>query len=157
MSDALSTEPRPALRLVRLAALTLALVSCQATRSLRVTSEPSQAEVRLDGVRVGTTPCEIPFEHYGVRRVGVYLTGYRSYSRSVEIEPPWYGQFPFDIFSEVILPLGWDDTHLVHVKLVQGQAVLLEPDLPGVLERAEKLRHAGPEGPPPIQPVENED
>ena len=25
---------------------------------------------RLDGVRVGTTPCEIPFEHYGVRRVG---------------------------------------------------------------------------------------
>jgi hypothetical protein len=45
----------------------------------------------------------------------------------------------------------------VHVKLVQGQAVLLEPDLPGVLERAEKLRHAGPEGPPPIQPVENED
>ncbi len=155
MSDAPLIAPRPPLRLLRLAALSLALVSCQATRTLRVTSEPSQAEVRLDGVRVGTTPCEIPFEHYGVRRVGLYLSGYRSYSRSVEIEPPWYGQFPFDIVSEVLLPLGWNDTHVVHVKLVQGQPVLLEPDLPGVLERADKLRHSGPEGPPPVGAVDD--
>ena len=157
MRDAQRSEFRPFARLARLAALPLALVSCQASRTLRVTSEPSQAEVRLDGARVGTTPCEIPFEHYGVRRVAVYLPGFRSYSRSVELSPPWYGQFPFDIVSEVILPLGWSDTHVVHVKLVQGQPVLLEPDLPGVLERADKLRHAGPEGPAPIRSDESED
>jgi len=124
-----------------------ALASCQAERALRITSEPSQAEVRLDGTKVGTTPCEVPFEHYGVRRLTLYLPGYATYSRVMEIEPPWYGQFPIDIFTEVLVPIGWSDIQKVHVRLVQGQSVLLEPDLPGVIERADALRHAGPAGP----------
>ncbi|MBM3987571.1 MAG: PEGA domain-containing protein [Planctomycetes bacterium] len=137
---------RPAPRLP-LAFAVAALASCQAERALRITSEPSQAEVRLDGSKVGTTPCEVPFEHYGVRRLTLYLPGYATYSRVMEIEPPWYGQFPIDIFTEVLIPIGWSDIQKVHVRLAQGQSVLLEPDLPGVIERADLLRHAGPTGP----------
>jgi hypothetical protein len=138
-----------------LAALMLAgLGSCQSQRLLRVTSEPSQAEVRLDGVRVGTTPCDIPFQHYGVRRLTVYKEDHRTYSRVIEIDPPWYGRFPLDLISEVVLFFWqWDDIHKVHAKLVPGQSVLLEPDFPAVLERAENLRRSGPDGPKPL-PVE---
>lgn len=139
-----------------LLALALAASGCQAERALRITSEPSQAEVRLDGAKVGTTPCEVPFEHYGVRRMTLYMPGYRTYSRVLELEPPWYGSFPFDIFTEVLVPIGWSDIHEVHVQLVAGQSVLLEPDLPSVIERAELLRRAGPQGPQP-KPAESSD
>jgi hypothetical protein len=129
----------------------LALASCQAQRLLRITSDPSQAEVRLDGQLVGSTPCEVPFLHYGTRRVTLYLEGYRTYSRVVEVRAPWYGRFPLDIVTEVLVPLGWRDVHGIHVTLAPGQSALLEPDFPSVLERAETLRRAGPEGPRPSQ------
>jgi hypothetical protein len=131
------------------AAIALALVaaSCQSVRELRVTSEPSQAEVRLDGEHVGTTPCHIPFEHYGTRRVTVYLPGFRTYSKLIEIAPPWYARFPLDVFTEVLVPIGLEDVHVVHVPLLRGGEVLFEPDLPSVLGRADTLRHAGPDGP----------
>ena len=147
----MQVQPVPALlrprRALPLALLCAALGACQAERALRITSEPSQAEVRLDGVRVGTTPCEVPFEHYGIRRLTLYMAGYSTYSRVLEIEPPWYGQFPIDIFTEVLIPIGWSDIQKVHVQLVKGQPVLLEPDLPSVFERSDALRHAGPAGP----------
>ena len=145
--DSLRLALRPPHALLRAVLLLAALGSCQAERALRITSEPSQAEVRLDGTKVGITPCEVPFEHYGVRRLTLYLPGYATYSRVLEVEPPWYGQFPVDIFTEVLVPIGWSDIQKVHVRLVKGQSVLLEPDLPSVIERADALRHAGPAGP----------
>ena len=145
--DSLRLTRRPPLALLLAVLLPAALGACQAERALRITSEPSQAEVRLDGTKVGITPCEVPFEHYGVRRLTLYLPGYATYSRVLEVEPPWYGQFPVDIFTEVLVPIGWSDIQKVHVRLVKGQSVLLEPDLPSVIERADALRHAGPAGP----------
>lgn len=131
-----------------LAALALATLSaCRAQRTLEITSEPSECEVRVDGERVGVTPLSLPFEHYGSRRVSLYRTGYRTYSRTVELTPPWYARFPIDLVSEVLLPLGWRDNHSVHVRMQPGVPVLLEPDLQDILERAEGLRRAGPEGP----------
>jgi hypothetical protein len=137
---------------IALALGALALGACQNQRLLRVSSEPSQAEVRLDGVRVGTTPCDVPFQHYGIRRLTLYREDHRTYSRVIEISPPWYGRFPLDLVTEVLFPWGWDDVHRVHARLVPGQSVLLEPDFPAVLERAENLRRAGPDGPRPLPP-----
>ena len=143
---------------IPVAALASALLACacQGERLLRVTSDPSEAEVRLDGKLVGRTPCEIPLDHYGVRRVTLYLEGHRTYSRAIALEPPWYGAFPFDIVSEILIPWGWDDIHKVDVVLPAGQSVLSEPDFPEVLMRAENLRRAGPDGPQPLPEVEPE-
>ena len=121
--------------------------ACQAQRSLRITSVPSGAQCRVDGEILGTTPVELKFVHYGGRRVTLYLEGYLTDSRVVELSPPWYGYFPFDILSEVLIPVGWQDRHQLQVVMQPGLDTISEPDLQSVLDRAESLRRAGPEGP----------
>ena len=133
------------------AALLVALgAGCRAERRLMITSDPPGAVVRLDGRLVGATPQTLEFIHYGTRRVSYYLDGYISESHVVELEPPWYGRFPLDLVSEVLIPWGWKDVHRVHAALEPGSGAITEPDLRSVLERAASLRRAGPEGPQPV-------
>src|SRR5262245_40627634 len=120
---------------------------CRAKRYLQITSTPSGAEVRLDDEAVGITPVRVPFEHYGTRRITFYLPGYRTASRRIKLHPKWYGRFPLDILTEVILPLGLTDRRKVHQELVLGEEVMSLPSLRSVIERANALRHSGPEGP----------
>jgi hypothetical protein len=129
------------------------LAACQARRVLIVTSDPPGAEVRLDGRIVGTTPHEEEFLHYGVRRVTLYKEGYISHSEVVELKGPWYARFPVDFFSELLVPTGWEDRHEFHAELEAGRSSIPLPQLEGVLERAEELRRAGPEGPPKEKPA----
>jgi len=130
--------------------LWLASTACQAKRTLVVTSAPEGAQVRLDGRNIGETPVTLKFEHYGTRRVTLYLDGYLTYSRVLEMHPPWYGRFPLDLFSEVLVPVGWQDEHKLHATLELGESVIQAPALESVIERSEELRRAGPEGPVPV-------
>ena len=143
---------RPAL----LAALCVALLcGFRAKRELRIRSEPAGATVRVDDSVVGTTPVDLPFEHYGTRRISLYLAGYRPDSREVELKTPWYSVFPLDFFSEVLLPFGWADLHVVEFALEPEIGHVSEVELDAVLERAEALRRAGPAGPAtPFPPPE---
>jgi hypothetical protein len=134
----------PALVGLGLAAL---LASCAAKRELVILSEPTGAQVRLDNQIVGWTPYTTSFEAYGTRRVTLYREGYRSESLLVDLEPPWYGRFPFDFFSEVLIPVGWHDRHVVGIQLLREGGEVTEPDLEALLEQAETLRRATPEGP----------
>jgi len=135
----------------------LGLSACQAKRLLIVTSDPPGAQVLLDGVELGTTPLEEPFVHYGTRRLTFYLEGYLTWSDVVAVKPPWYGRFPFDLVSEILVPMGWRDEHRYHAELEQGRGKIDEPDLESVLRRADTLRTAGPEGPRPEAPALRED
>jgi hypothetical protein len=137
---------------VAIAALALSTAGCRAQRELRITSEPPGAEVRIDDELVGTTPFSLPFIHYGVRRVTFYLEGHQTRSVLAEVEPPWYGRFPVDIVSEILLPFGWRDVHVLHVDLDLGRDIYAGPTLRSVFERAEALRRAGPQGPRDLQP-----
>jgi hypothetical protein len=144
----LAERPRAHGTLVLVAAA-LALCACAVRREMVITSQPEGAEVRIDGEPTGRTPLRLPFDHYGTRRFTFYLDGYVTDSQVVELSPPWYGVFPLDIVSEVLLPVGWRDRHRIHADLVPGTGAIPPPDLDSVLERAEQLRRAGPEGPPP--------
>jgi PEGA domain-containing protein len=115
-----------------------------------ITSDPPGAETRLDEQIVGRTPLTLKFVHYGQRRITLYLDGYLSHSAVHDIRPPWYARFPFDLFSEVLIPLGWKDVRRFHTVLEPGTGAIPVPDLVGVLQRAESLRRAGPEGPLPL-------
>ena len=127
-----------------------ALAGCAAQRELTIDSTPPGALVRLDDTVVGTTPLHTTFEAYGTRRVTLYLDGYRSQSQLIEIKPPWYARFPFDVVSEVLLPFGWRDRHAITLELVPEDSALTMPDIAPVLQRAQSLRLAEPTGPRPL-------
>jgi hypothetical protein len=125
----------------------LGSAACRTRRYLEITSTPPGAEVRLDDERVGLTPVRVPFEHFGTRRVTYYLPGYRTTTRRIRLKAPWYARFPLDIVTEVLLPIGLRDRRKVHETLVAGEAFMSLPSLRSVIERANALRQAGPEGP----------
>ncbi len=147
------THLRPSI----LGALAVLAFGCAAERTLRITSEPEGAVVRLDDETIGTTPFDLSFTHYGIRRVTLYKPGFRTHSEQIELEPPWYEHFPMDFVSEILLPFGWKDERKYHVALVRGSEVMTPPSLRSVIERADALRQAGPEGPrdlPAPRPVD---
>jgi hypothetical protein len=137
-------------------ALVLAGASaCRTQRYLEISSTPPGAEVRLDDEAVGVTPVRVPFEHFGTRRVTFHLPGYRSATKRIRLRPQWYAHFPLDIVTEVLLPIGLRDRRKVHEDLVPGAEVMSLPSLRSVIERANALRHSGPEGPrdlPEVRP-----
>jgi hypothetical protein len=77
----------------------------------------------------------------------LYREGYRPWSRAVKLAAPWYARFPFDFFSEVVFPVGWTYQKHVRVALEPESGPVTAPDLEKVLQEAETLRKAGPEGP----------
>jgi hypothetical protein len=134
-------------RPILLLALALIASACKTHRYLQISSTPPGAEVRLDDELVGVTPVRVPFEHYGTRRLTFHLRGYRTASRRVKLRPKWYARFPLDIVTEVLLPMGLTVRRKVHQDLVLGEEVMSLPSLRSVIERANSLRHSGPEGP----------
>ena len=145
------------------ALLTAALAACATERKLVVTSNPTGALVRLDDTVVGSTPYEIAFDAYGTRRVTLYKQGFQTSSQQVVLDAPWYLSFPFDLVTEVLIPIGWKDVRRVDVTLQQDTGPVTRPDLAAVLQRAESLRLAEPSGPrpstlpPPPKPKPAED
>jgi hypothetical protein len=133
--------------------LALPLAGCRADRHLVFASEPSGAQVFVDGEFVGRTPFELPFDAYGHRRVALHKPGYRSFTGVLDIEEPWYSAFPLDLFSEILLPFGWKDEHRLEVVLEPRTGEVSQPDFEAVLHRAESLRRAGPAGPNQLPPA----
>lgn len=127
--------------------LAFATQGCRAQREMLISSEPPGAQIRLDDTLLSVkTPAHVPFKDYGVRRVTLYLDGYLTYSESVDIVPPWYAYFPLDLVSEILLPIGWHDRHKLRVQMVKGDMAVESPDLVNVMQRAEVMRRAGPDG-----------
>jgi hypothetical protein len=120
--------------------LALPVASCAARRFIALTSEPTGATVQIDGQVVGSTPVEVPFEHYGVRQVTMTSPGYATWTRNVRVKSPWYGRFPMDVVSEILLPFGWKDRHEVHAELPTQVIEVEDLDLQAVLARARALR-----------------
>jgi hypothetical protein len=142
------------LRTTLASTLALTAAGCAAERTLIFTSDPLGAQVRLDDEMVGETPVEVPFLHYGTRRVTYYLEGHRTRSFLVEVKAPWYGRFPIDLVSEILIPIGWKDRKRVHTVLEPSDQPTDVPTQRSVFDRAEVLRRAGPNGPRQMPPIE---
>lgn len=117
-------ERRPAL-FVAFASLAI-LAACGVDRRLRIDSEPRGAEVSIDGRLLGETPMEYHFTHYGTHQIYISKKGYKPIDREVAVAAPWYGTFPFDIFSEVLFPVWRRDFRDEHF-LLNTQNELLSP------------------------------
>ena len=127
------------------------LGACRTHRILEVTSNPPGALVRLDEEVVGRTPLEHEFQHYGRRRLTLYLDGYRVWSERLRLTPPWYSRFPLDIVTQVLVPMGLTDRHRIDVRLWPdtGSAHETRAEVESFVERATALRRAGGEPPGP--------
>ena len=102
---------------VLLALIPLAVTGC-VERLIEVRSDPPGAAVTLNGTDIGATPLEHSFTHYGTVEVILRREGCLSQRELVTLRPPWYEVFPFDIFSELLVPATLHDRHELDVKLV---------------------------------------
>lgn len=97
-------ESPPLRQLLVLSISSLFLFSACVTRTLRVETQPTGALVFLDGKKIGESPIEVPFYHFGLREIVAEKDGYLRTVELIEIEGAWYEAFPFDYFTE-FLPL----------------------------------------------------
>ncbi len=122
------------------AAGVLGLSGCRGDRLLRIDSVPRGAVVRLDDRVIGVTPLEVPFQHYGQRRLALYSEGSRTYSEPLILNAPWYARFPVDILTEIILPLGLDDVRELRIDLVADAGFEAEVATDEFLDHAKRAR-----------------
>jgi hypothetical protein len=107
-------------------------------RWLSIKSDPPGAEVYVDGVKVGETPIRVPFEFYGDREILLRKERYETMRRVEGIHAPWWQIFPFDFFTDVLLPFSFEDGHeLTYTLAPLGPAETPER----VQQRAQELKN----------------
>ena len=107
-------------------------------RKLSIRSDPAEADVYIDGEKIGKTPCEIPFTFYGTRQVTIEKEGYSTVNNLVEIPTPPYEFFPFDFVFEVLIPAEIDDAH--EFSYIMEEEIIEEADEKAIFQRAKKLK-----------------
>ena len=123
--------------LVALLGATLSQTGC-VERLLAIHSDPPGAAVYLDGEKVGTTPCEVPYTWYGTRVVVLELRGFSLVRREVVLNPPWWQLIPIDFITDVLIPMTLRDR--LSVSYVLEPAPVSPEEVDAVLERANELR-----------------
>ena len=103
-------------------------------RLISIRSEPTGADVFVDGERRGSTPHIERYSFYGGREITLVKKGYRSNRRLVELNAPWWQIFPFDLITDVVIPFTLTD----RVEL----NIVLEKEPPAAEALGETLKHA---------------
>ena len=130
-------------------------------REIEIMSRPPGATVEFDGEMLPqTTPVRFPFDWYGTHEIVVERPGYIRERMFVHITPPWYEQFPLDLFTELLWP-GW--LYDVRSYPLALEKMMPSDDVPddersamktGLIERGEQFRDMAREalGLPPVEP-----
>ena len=71
------------------------------TRVIEIRSDPPGAQAYINGRPVGTTPATYTFDHYGDRTLVLALDHHVTVSETFDLEAPWWGCFPCDLFVEL--------------------------------------------------------
>ena len=117
MSD-YSRRLRAAVRGSALAAGLLCLLAGCVERKLLLRSDPPGARVLLNGVAVGVTPVDVPFQTYGVFEVVASAPQRARLRTTADIRPPWWETIPLDFFVENLWPWTVRDYQTVMLPLV---------------------------------------
>lgn len=111
----------PTATLVSLLLVALATPAC-VERILVVRTEPSGADVYINGQKAGTTPLEHEFDFYlpmdiELRKYDAREGGYRAVHLVKDPKIPWHQYFPLDLVTEFLVPWPIRDVHYVDVEL----------------------------------------
>ena len=107
-------------------------------RLLAIQSDPPGAAAYLDGEKVGTTPCEVPYTWYGTRVLVLELRGFTLVRKEIELNPPWWQIVPIDFITDVLIPVTIHDRMSVSYTL--EEAPVSQDAIEPVLQRADELR-----------------
>ena len=116
------------------------------TRSINITTTPSNALVYIDDKYIGKSPVSVPFTYYGTRKITIEKQdedGRIILKRVVsheQIKPPIYEIFPLDFISEIILPIKFEDKHNFNYDLEELENIPIEERKKQILLNAEELR-----------------
>ena len=104
---------------VKVLLFVLALATGCVERRLWVRTDPTGADVRINGREVGRSPVEWRFDHYGTVLVEAELPGHLPIQKKVKLKSPWYQKPVVDFFADVLLPATIKDNHEVELQLEQ--------------------------------------
>jgi hypothetical protein len=115
----------------------LLLAGC-VERYIAVRSEPSGADVYVDGDKMGQTPIDVPYIWYGTREILLEKRGYREIRERVALNPPWWQYPPVDFITDVLIPFTITDREELSFHL--ERAPLTREEVREVLRRAEETK-----------------
>ncbi len=142
-----------------LSLLLFALVAGCVYREIEIMTRPPGARVEFDGqVLEQKSPVRFPFYWYGSHEIVVQKPGYFRERLRIHIAPPWYEQFPIDLFTELLWP---GQLYIIHSYPLALDRELPMDDVPddekaamraGLIERGEQFRRMAREelGLPPV-------
>jgi len=73
-------------------------------RKLTINTEPQGALVTLNDEEIGESPTTVNFQWYGDYNVRISKEGYETLNTHRQLKSPWYDEFPFDFFAQVVNP-----------------------------------------------------
>ncbi len=109
-------------------------------RILVVRTQPSGADVYINGQKAGTTPLEYEFDFYlpmdiELRKYDALEGGYRAVHLVKDPKIPWHQYFPLDLVTEFLVPWPIRDVHYVDVDLQPETRTLRTQDEQTELEK----------------------
>jgi len=105
-------------------------------RKLTINTEPQGALVILNDEEIGESPVTVNFEWYGDYWVRIRKEGYETLNTHRELKAPWYDDFPFDFFTQIISPKRTVDSYEWTFELSPQQ----QPTREKLIQNAEKLK-----------------
>ena len=80
-------------------------------RQLTINTQPQEALVVLNDEEIGTSPVTVSFNWYGDYDVRITKEGYQTLKTHRKLESPWYDNFPFDFFAQILNPQRMVDSY----------------------------------------------
>ncbi len=115
--------------------INLLLAGC-VERKLTINTEPQGALVLLNDEEIGTSPVTVSFEWYGDYWIRISKEGYETLNTHRPLKGPWYDEFPFDFFAQIISPDRIVDSYEWTFELEPKKQISREE----LIQNAEKLK-----------------
>jgi len=106
-------------------------------RRLTINTEPQGAVVVLNDEEIGTSPVTVSFNWYGDYNVTVRKEGFETLKTHRKLKGPWYDDFPFDFFAQILNPKRIVDSYEWTFELEEKKPISREQ----LIENAQELKN----------------
>ena len=80
-------------------------------RKLTINTQPQGALVVLNDEEIGISPVTVNFNWYGDYNVRISKEGFETLKTHRKLKKPWYDDFPFDIWAQLLNPKTIKDSY----------------------------------------------